>query len=118
MAVGGSAYAVSKIDSGDIRNRSIQGKDVASETLGGKQINEAKLTGGLGADVETTGTCDPSLVFRWIASDALSAFSGGQRSADCVRREAKTDEAGGIGVCEIAVDGSTANGQIAVVATP
>ena len=43
VAVGGSAYAVTQIDSGDIRNRSIQGKDVARDTLGGKQINEAKL---------------------------------------------------------------------------
>ncbi len=45
VALGGSAYAVSKIDSGDIKNRSIKGKDVANETLGGRQIDERKLNG-------------------------------------------------------------------------
>ena len=43
VALGGSAYAVSKIDSGDIQNRSIEGKDVADDALGGRQIDEGKL---------------------------------------------------------------------------
>jgi hypothetical protein len=42
-AVGGTSYAAAKIDSADIMNRSINGKDVANDALGGKQINEKKL---------------------------------------------------------------------------
>ena len=44
VALGGSAYAVSKIDSGDIKNHSIKGKDVASDALGARQIDERKLS--------------------------------------------------------------------------
>ena len=36
VAIGGSAYAVSKIGSAQIENRSIKGKDVADAALGGK----------------------------------------------------------------------------------
>ena len=46
VAIGGSAYAVSKIDSGDIKNRSIKGKDVADHTLGGRQIDERRIDPG------------------------------------------------------------------------
>ncbi len=42
-AVGGTAYAATKFDSSDIVNRSLQGKDIANDTLGGKQVNESKL---------------------------------------------------------------------------
>ena len=42
VALGGSAYAISKIGSGDIENRSIKGKDVANDTLGGRQIDRAE----------------------------------------------------------------------------
>ena len=59
VAVGGSAYAVSKIDSGDIKNRSIKGKDVADDTLGGRQIDERKLSPPRGAGAEVGAACDP-----------------------------------------------------------
>ena len=36
VAIGGSAYAVSKIGSAQIENRSIKGKDVADAALGGR----------------------------------------------------------------------------------
>jgi hypothetical protein len=45
MAIGGSAYAASKITSKDIENGTIKGKDVKGDSLGGKQIKEGKLTG-------------------------------------------------------------------------
>ena len=47
VAIGGSAYAVSKIGSAQIENRSIKGKDVADETLGPRQIDEQNLAGPL-----------------------------------------------------------------------
>jgi len=82
---------------------------VASETLGAKQINEGKLTGGLGADIETTGTCDPSL---GVPVDCIGRTVRLQRNSGLliVATGAKTSE-GGQGACEIAVDGSTTNGQ-------
>jgi hypothetical protein len=44
IAVGtGSAYAVSKIDGSDIRNRSLTGKEFKANSLGGKVIRESSL---------------------------------------------------------------------------
>ena len=48
VAIGGSAYAVSKIGSAQIENRSIKGKDVAdARSSERRQIHERKLTGPL-----------------------------------------------------------------------
>ncbi len=55
VAIGGSAYAVSKIGSGEIRNRAIRGADVADDTLGGRQVVEAKLTGPVAVGDEPSG---------------------------------------------------------------
>ena len=110
VAVGGGAYAVARVDSGDIRNRSIQGKDVAPDTLGGKQINEAKLAGGLGADVESSAGCDPA---PGDPTDCLSRTVRTTRETGLliIAVGSKTGEPGG-GVCEIEVDSSASNGQI------
>ena len=44
IAVGtGGAYAVSKIDGSDIRNRSLTGKEFKANSLGGKVIKESSL---------------------------------------------------------------------------
>jgi hypothetical protein len=54
VALGGSAYAAAKIDSGDVQNNSlisgdlkngkaVKGADVKPDTLGGAQINESSL---------------------------------------------------------------------------
>jgi hypothetical protein len=44
IAVGtGGAYAVSKIDGSDIRNRSLTGKEFKTNSLGGKVIRESSL---------------------------------------------------------------------------
>ncbi len=109
VAIGGSAYAVSKIGSSEIENRSIKGKDVADDTLGGRQINEPTLTGPMAVGDESSGGCDP--------------VSGG--TVDCVGqtirlpREAPvlvvaTASKGarpGSGVCTMAVDGTESNGE-------
>jgi hypothetical protein len=42
-ALGGSAYAASKITSRDVDNRSLRGIDLADDTVRGKQIREASL---------------------------------------------------------------------------
>ena len=76
MAVGGSAYAVTQVDSGDIRNRSIQGKDVASDALGGKQINEAKLVWRARRRCRVGGRLrSPHRAIRLTVSAARSGFS-------------------------------------------
>ena len=76
VAVGGSAYAVTQVDSGDIRNRSIQGKDVASDALGGKQINEAKLVWRARRRCRVGGRlATPHLPTRLTVSAARSGFS-------------------------------------------
>jgi hypothetical protein len=43
IALGGSAYAVSKIDGSNIRNRSLTGKEFKTNSLGGKVIKESSL---------------------------------------------------------------------------
>ncbi len=45
VAIGGSAYAVSKIGSAQIENRSIKGKDVADDAWERRQVDERKLRG-------------------------------------------------------------------------
>jgi hypothetical protein len=42
-ALGGSAYAVSKIGSNQVRNRSLKGVDLRKNTLTGKEVKESKL---------------------------------------------------------------------------
>lgn len=42
-AVTGTSYAASKIDSGDVQNRSLRGKDLRKNTLSGKEVKENKL---------------------------------------------------------------------------
>jgi hypothetical protein len=42
-AFAGGAYAAGKIDSGDIKNNSIQGKDVKANTLKGADVDEGSL---------------------------------------------------------------------------
>lgn len=42
-AVTGTSYAAFKVDSGDVKNRSLKGKDLRKNTVGGKEIKESKL---------------------------------------------------------------------------
>lgn len=42
-ALGGSAYAVTKIDGSDIRNHSLTGKEFKANSVGGKVIKESSL---------------------------------------------------------------------------
>ncbi len=43
IALGGSSYAVSRIDGGQLKNRSVSGKKLKPNTLGGKTIKESRL---------------------------------------------------------------------------
>jgi hypothetical protein len=43
IALGGTGYAASKITSSDIKNRTIQGRDVKKNALGGAVVDESKL---------------------------------------------------------------------------
>lgn len=43
VALGGSAYAVSKIDGSDIRNRSLTGKEFKRNSIGGRVVQEWSL---------------------------------------------------------------------------
>jgi hypothetical protein len=45
VALGGGAYAASKVDSGDIEDDSIRSKDVKNEKLKGKDVKADKLKG-------------------------------------------------------------------------
>ena len=42
-AIGGSAYAAAKLDSGDVQDRSLKGKDLVDDTLRGRQVREGSL---------------------------------------------------------------------------
>lgn len=50
VAVGGTSYAAATVGSADIRNNSIRGKDVHTDTLTGREIKESKLAGVAGLD--------------------------------------------------------------------
>lgn len=43
IALGGSAYAVSKIDGSNIRNRSLTGNEFKSNSIGGRVVKESSL---------------------------------------------------------------------------
>jgi hypothetical protein len=109
VAIGGSAYAVSKIGSKEIENRSIRGKDVANDTITGRQVDELRLGGPAAVGDEPSGSCDPpagatlDCVGRTItlrAESALLVIATGSKSSDA-----------GAGVCAMAVDGSGLNAR-------
>lgn len=104
VALGGSAYAVSKVDSRSIENRSIKGKDVADDALGGRQIDEGKLAPGPGAGQNIGVPCDPAIgapvdcvVQRIVlrTDSALLLIAAGSKSGR-----------NGSGSCGVTVDGS------------
>jgi hypothetical protein len=109
VAIGGSAYAVSKIDSGDIRNRSIKGKDVANGTLGGRQIDERELSPPRAAGAEVGASCNPlaggptdcvSQAIKLRPSASLLVIATGSKGAQS-----------GSGICAVAVDGASSASQ-------
>jgi hypothetical protein len=60
LALGGGAYAALRVTSANIVNKTIRGKDVKPNTLGGKQVNEANLRlpqvrAGIGDDTSVPG---------------------------------------------------------------
>jgi hypothetical protein len=109
VALGGSAYAVSKIGSGEIENRSIRGKDVANDTLGGRQVDEAKLSGPPAVGDERSGTCDP---IAGAPVDCVGqTITLPRESALLVIGTASKGAQPGSGVCVMTVDGTESNGE-------
>jgi hypothetical protein len=89
MAIGGSAYAASKITSKNIENGTIKAKDVKDDTLGGKQIKEGKLTG---VDAATLQGQTPDQLRSGIDAATL----GGESADDQKVRWFLLDETGAI----------------------
>lgn len=119
VALGGSAYAVSQITSGEIKNetirsadlrdrKAVKGSDVKRNTLGAKEITEQSLDASRFARVvgSEPGACDPeSSAFLSCArvtitlqrpARVLAMATGGQRSEGVPA----TSE------CEIRIDGT------------
>lgn len=71
IALGGSAYAVASIGSGDVRNNSLRSKDIRNDSLRGKDINSSSVgQGKLRGNAKT----------RWLLlneSGDIEAQSGG-----------------------------------------
>jgi hypothetical protein len=119
VALGGGAYAVSNITSGDIKNDSIRsadlrdrkavkGADVKRDALGGKEIAERSLDAARFVRIagEEPGACDPSssafidcaavTIELTRRSRIIAIATGGQRSEGS---QAKA-------VCEVRIDGA------------
>jgi len=108
VAIGGSAYAVSKIGSAQIENRSIKGKDVADDTLRARQIDEPRLSGPVAVGDARSTLCDPPpgteiecirADLRLKATSAVFIVATARPASD------------GTGVCLPKVDGGASNGQ-------
>jgi hypothetical protein len=118
IALGGGAYAVSQVTSGEIKNntiksadlrdrKAVKGSDVRRDTLGAKEIAEQSLDASrfLRVAGDEPGACDPSSSAFIECADVtidvarrsrvLVVTTGGQRSAV---GEAKAE-------CEVQVDG-------------
>ena len=109
VAVGGSAYAVSKVGSGDIKNRAIRGADVADDTLRGRQVAEAKLSGPIAVGDEPSGGCDPQ---PGSPVDCIAAtIDLTRKSAVLVIASASKAADPGSGVCTMAIDGTASNAE-------
>ena len=105
VAIGGSAYAVSKIGSADIKNRSIQGKDVADATLSQRQIDATKLSGPVAVGSETSDRCGPTTD---VPLDCPTATLRTRKTSGLLI--IATGLGIGGGVCETLVDGGVSNG--------
>ena len=110
VAIGGSAYAVSKIGSPQIKNHSIRGKDVAANTLGGRQVDEARLEGPVAIGDEQSGACDPMPGGAPIDCIALEITL--RRKGAIVVIASASKLAGGSGICAMALDGSASIGEV------
>jgi len=62
VALGGSAYAASQINSGDVRNGSLRGADVKNESLTGRDIKNGSVSAGDLAENAGPGTVTVSAI--------------------------------------------------------
>jgi hypothetical protein len=119
VALGGGAYAVSQVTSGEIKNdtiksadlrdrKAVKGADVKRDALGGKEIAEQSLNASRFVRVagEEPGACDPSSsAFIECAgvtlnltrrAQVVAVATGGQRSEGSASRAE----------CEVRIDGT------------
>ena len=108
VAIGGSAYAVSKIGSPQIKNHSIRGKDVAANTLGGRQVDEGRLDGPVAVGDEQSGACDPA---PGVPIDCIGETITLRRKSALLVIASASKLVGGTGICAMALDGSGSNGE-------
>jgi hypothetical protein len=86
VALGGGAYAAVKIDSGDIKNKTIKNKDVKPETLQGNRINESSVSGldrcPASAPTNLGGICYSAAqgATNWDAANQTTCRSQGLRA--------------------------------------
>jgi hypothetical protein len=102
VALGGSTYAVSRIDSGDIRNHSIEGQDIASDTVGARPLRNLPPPRGGGS--EAAGSCNPT--GGTPIDCAAQTIALRPASSLLIVATGSKDELAGSGVCTIAVDGA------------
>jgi hypothetical protein len=108
VALGGSAYAVSRIGSADIQNRAIRGKDIANDALGGRQVDEAKLTGPPAVGDEPSGSCDPT---PGMPVDCTGQKIVLQRESALLVIATGSKGQSGSGLCAMVVDGTESNAE-------
>jgi hypothetical protein len=83
-AVGGTSYAASMITSADVDNRSLKGKDLADDTLRGRQINESSL-----GKVPSAANADAAAT---AASAATADTAANAANADRLAGESAADQ--------------------------
>jgi hypothetical protein len=76
-AIGGSAYAAAKLDSSDIQDRSLKGKDLVDDTLRGRQVRERSL-----GEVPAAARADTAATAARADVAANAELLGGESAAD------------------------------------
>jgi hypothetical protein len=120
VALGGSAYAVSEITSGDIRNdtiksgdlrdrKAVKGQDVKRNALGNKEIAEQSLDASRFAPVagQEPGGCDPQSSGFTVCADVTLNLARASRVLAIATGGQVSDATGAKASCEIRVDGAS-----------
>lgn len=89
IALGGTGYAAAKITSGDIKNRTIQPRDVRRNALGGGVIDESKLRAVPTAQRALTADEAASAQSALLADVATNANALGGQAAGSFERSSR-----------------------------
>lgn len=90
IALGGTGYAAAKITSSEIKNRTIQARDVKKNALGGRVVNESKLKAVPTAQRALTADEAASAQSALIADVASNANSLGGQAAAAFEQSSRT----------------------------